>query len=237
MQPQVTKIRREMWVIDLSWKTAGAIALLSAITGIAAHAQTLTTLVNFNNVDGARPEIGPLVQGIDGDFYGTTAGLPTHDDFGTVFRMSPQGEVRRLHLFEQRGGQQPFNLIVAPNGMLYGTTFEGASSGCGDTGCGTVFQITPGGTLTTLHMFNGADGVQPYAGLVRTFDGMLYGTTAGIFTGSAGTVFRITPAGVFATVHIFQNADGAVPTGIIQATNGMLYGPKGCLDAPNRRDG
>ena len=58
------------------------------------------------------------------------------------------------------------------DGNFYGTTSDGgANSG------GTVFKITPGGTLTTLYSFAGSDGADPYAGLVQGSDGNFYGTT------------------------------------------------------------
>ena len=106
--------------------------------------------------------------------------------------------------------------------------------GGGAHGHGTVFRITPSGTLTTLYSFCSqsacTDGATPYAGLIQATDGNLYGTTAG---GGArnndGTVFKITPTGTLTTLHrfCFQSgcADGAGPlSGLIQATDGNLYG-------------
>jgi uncharacterized repeat protein (TIGR03803 family) len=69
-------------------RTICTLAWIGAIAGIGAQAQTFTTLVNFNIRNGASPG-GILVQGVDGNFYGTTARGPYGE--GTIFRMSPQG--------------------------------------------------------------------------------------------------------------------------------------------------
>jgi uncharacterized repeat protein (TIGR03803 family) len=83
-------------------------------------------------------------------------------------------------------------LIQATDGNLYGTTFFG-----GGNGGGTVFKITPMGTLTRLHTFNnGRDGVFPYAGLVQGTNGDFFGTTeTGGEANGLGTVFRIAASG------------------------------------------
>ena len=64
-------------------------------------------------------------------------------------------------------------LVQGTDGNFYGTTSEG-----GANGYGTVFKITPSGTLTTLHSFDVTDGAYPYAGLVQATDGNFYGTTS-----------------------------------------------------------
>jgi uncharacterized repeat protein (TIGR03803 family) len=102
----------------------------------------------------------------------------------------------------------------------------GTSAACpenGQGGCGTVFKITPGGMLTTLHSFDRADGGGP-VGLVQTTDGDLYGTTSFGGAHNCGTVFKITPGGTLTTLHIFDCTDGYGANGLVQATNGNLYG-------------
>ena len=96
------------------------------------------------------------------------------------------------------------------DGNFYGTTLEGgANTGCslGSGSCGTVFKITPGGALTTLHSFCAqsgcADGGNPYAGLVQASDGNFYGTTFGRGVNGYGTVFKITPAGALTRFTAF----------------------------------
>lgn len=108
--------------------------------------------------------------------------------------------------------------MQAANGNFYGTTSSGA------LGYGTVFEITPAGTLTTLHSFDLTDGANPYGELVQGADGNLYGTTVqgGL---SYGTVFEITPKGTLTTLHNFDFTDGAFPYGaLVQGPDGNLYG-------------
>ena len=146
---------------------------------------------------------------------------------------SPAQVLTTLHSFDGSDGSGPYAALVqASNGNFYGTTEYGGYSGC-NNGCGTVFQMTPGGTLTTLHSFNGADGAEPLAAPVQASDGNLYGTTFGGGQGcganGCGTVFKITPSGTLTTLYAFCSqpgcADGTGPqAGLIQASDGNFYG-------------
>ena len=195
---------------------------------------TLTTLHSFNGGDGGWP-LGALVQANDGNFYGTT-GIGGHGgggcDFlgcGTVFKMTPSGTLTTVYSFGGTDGAHPgAGLVQATDGNFYGTTAEGgAHNNCHD-GCGTVFKVTPGGTLTSLHSFNYSDGAYPFAALLQASDGNFYGTTAGGFNCGdygCGTVFKITPAGMLTIVHSFDDTDGAEPdAGLVQARDGNFYG-------------
>ena len=144
---------------------------------------TVTTLYSFcsqpNCVDGTYPE-GGLVQGTDGNFYGTTLDAGAYGS-GTVFKITPGGTLTTLYSFCSQtnctDGANPYaGLVQSTDGNFYGTTgFGGANS------YGTVFKMTPSGTLTTLYSFcsqtNCADGNTPYAGLVQGTDGNFYGAT------------------------------------------------------------
>jgi len=213
---------------------------------------TLRTLYNFcpqsGCQDGAFP-FAALVQATNGDLYGTTAGGGVHGNYGTVFKITLSGKLTTLYSFcSQSGctdGEMPYRsaLVQATNGDLYGTTFEGGSDGNG-----TIFKITPGGTLTTIYTFcsQGAfpdcpDGTYPAAELVRTPNGDFYGTTSGggnlYFGAPSGTVFKVTPAGTLTTIYSFCSqshcADGAIPNaGLVQATDGNLYGTTSSEGAP-----
>jgi uncharacterized repeat protein (TIGR03803 family) len=155
---------------------------------------TLTTLYGFcalggNCVDGAYPFAG-LVQGTDGNFYGTTQ-FGGANDVGTVFEITPSGALTTLHSFDGADGSVPYaGLILGTDGNFYGTTEYGANDACFDS-CGTVFKITPGGKLTTLHSFDSTDGKLPLAGLVQGTNGKFYGTTYIGGTSTAGTVFSL----------------------------------------------
>ena len=116
-----------------------------------------------------------------------------------VFKISPSGTLATLHSFDGADGALPYaGLVQARDGNFYGTTYQGGAHNNCDNGCGTVFKITPAGTLTTLHSFNGADGALPYGGLVQAPDGFFYGTTSEGWTDGFGTVFppeeRLVPA-------------------------------------------
>ena len=201
---------------------------------------TLTTLHSFDIMDGASPQAG-LVQATDGNLYGTTLGGGANG-VGTVFKITPSGTLTTLYSFcSESGCTDGYGLVAglvqATDGNFYGTTqVGGANVLCpvpGDLGCGTVFKITPSGTLTTLHSFCSesgcADGAEPYAGLVQATDGSLYGTTATFGANGVGTVFKITPSGTLTTLYSFcpQSgcADGAEPNAaLVQATDGNFYG-------------
>ncbi|MFZ0315005.1 MAG: choice-of-anchor tandem repeat GloVer-containing protein [Candidatus Korobacteraceae bacterium] len=123
---------------------------------------TLTRLYNFCSrpgcSDGASPYAG-LVQGSDGDFYGTTAAGGTAGNFysynyGTLFKITPAGALSTLHSFSGRDGSGPESaLLLASDVNFYGTTNGGGANNSCDAGCGTIFKITPAGTLTTLYNF------------------------------------------------------------------------------------
>jgi uncharacterized repeat protein (TIGR03803 family) len=118
-------------------------------------------------------------------------------------------------------------LIQAKDGNLYGTTTRGGTSGWG-----TVFKITPSGTLTTLH--SGTDTALPQSGLIQAKDGYLYGTSEEGGANGMGTIYKITPSGVLTILYSFSplspsypfiNSDGTAPLGrLIQGTDGNLYG-------------
>jgi len=195
---------------------------------------TLTTLHSFDGTDGAVPS--GAIQATNGDFYGTATSGGTSsacgaDGCGTVFKITGGGALTTLHSFDFADGSHPNGVVQATDGNFYGTTWTGgASDACSTYGCGTVFKITAGGTLTTLHSFAASDGSGPLGWLVQASNGNLYGTTRTPPHGEGGdygygTVFEITPSGKLTTVHTFDGTDGAYPyAGLVQATDGNLYG-------------
>jgi uncharacterized repeat protein (TIGR03803 family) len=189
-----------------------------------------TTVYSFTGgEDGANPMAG-LVQGSDGNFYGTTSNGGTNNS-GTVFKISAAGALTSLHSFTgtNDGGWPQAGLVQGTDGNFYGTTQWGGTSNLG-----TVFQITSNGALTTLYSFTGAsDGAYPEAALARGSDGNFYGTTYGGYgttyggaPNSMGSVFQITANGVLASLYSFAGAgDGASPSaGLVQGIDGNFYG-------------
>lgn len=188
-----------------------------------------STIQNGYCLDGEGTYAG-LIQATNGDLYGTTVGGGVNDG-GTVFKLTLSGTLTTLYSFCSQGdcldGAVPYaGLVQTTNGDFYGTTAAG-----GATTNGTVFKITPSGTLTTLHSFDRTDGAQPwFGGLVQASDGNLYGTTlvggtSTVCTGGCGTVFKITLGGTFTTLHNFESTDGSEPAAtLVQDTNGTLYG-------------
>src|ERR1700685_2388079 len=109
--------------------------------------------------------------------------------------------------FDDKNGEAPrAALIQATDGNFYGTTVEG-----GAMGDGTVFKITPSGTLTILHSFDGTDGFSPGGALIQATNGNFYGTTAFGGANGRGTVFEITPSGTLTTLASFNIQGGAHP--------------------------
>jgi uncharacterized repeat protein (TIGR03803 family) len=228
-------------------KTACIVIVFCAAGGPTAFAQTFTSLARFETTNGAHPT-APLVQGITGDFYGTaTAGGANHNS-GTVFKMTPAGVLTKIYSFCSQAdcadGEEPYaGLVQVANGNFYGTTITGGAhvnANCfdGGGGCGTVFEITPTGKLTTLYSFcslpNCTDGYSP-GGLVQASNGNFYGITGGGGTTisgcdvGCGTVFEITPEGELTTIYNFCSqtdcADGSSPVaGLVQGSNGNFYG-------------
>jgi uncharacterized repeat protein (TIGR03803 family) len=185
-------------------------------------AVTFTNLVLFNQTNGAFPNAG-LIQGKDGNFYGTTAASGPGGG-GTVFQMTPLGILTNLVSFNNTNGAGPRDgPVQAMDGNFYGTTYNG-----GNNNFGTVFQATTNGTLTTLVTFTfTTNGAYPIAGLIQGQDGSLYGTTAIGGTNSGGTAFQVTTNGTLATMVSFDisGSGGNSPyAGLVQGSDGNLYG-------------
>lgn len=184
-----------------------------------------TVLHAFNcTTDGGYPAAGlSLVKGV---LYGVTGGAAVYGQtgFGTVFRVSPQGQhFRVVHAFRGPDGAYPLAAMLEVNGMLYGTTYGG-----GTYGNGTVFRLNPAtGAEHVMHSFSGnTDGGNPMGGLLF-LGGRLYGTTqlGGSQRGGGGTVFRMALTGAEKVLHSFGSSpDGINPRAGLVAINQRLYG-------------
>jgi uncharacterized repeat protein (TIGR03803 family) len=201
------------------------VAAIITIGCITVSAQALTTLHSFNGGDGRSPE-ATLVQGSDGNFYGTTALGGAHAK-GTVFKIDTTGSLTTLHSFSGSPGDGAVpvaGLVQGSDGNFYGTTASG-----GAFFQGTVFRMTLSGAITVLHSFNSfsSEGAVPVAGLVQASDGNFYGTTALGGQHFQGTVFRIDATGNLTTLHSFSGSpnDGSNPVaGLVQGSDGNFYG-------------
>jgi len=202
---------------------------------------TLSVLHSFGGPagEGASPYLGALALGPDGSFYGTTSrgGASGH---GTLFRMTPSGQVTVLHAFAggaADGATPRGGVAFASDGNLYGTTLCGGAGERPGTCGGIVYSWSAGSGFKLLHSFDPIagvhDGFGPQSALTER-SGFLYGTTSLGGDGGAGTVFKMKLGGKgFVTVHTFSggvaatppNADGKAPVGrLALGKDGKLYG-------------
>ena len=188
----------------------------------------LTVLHSFRSSDGELPVAG-LVQGKDGQLYGTAQGGGAHGDFGTIFRISTNGEFAVLLSFSGPDGRYPqAALSLGTNGDFYGTTAFGGTNADN----GTVFKITPSGELTSLYSFGGIDGSRPISSTLPASDGTIYGATLeggrdwdGVDLFGDGTLFQITPDGTLTTLVSFEDCNGSFPAaGLVLGNDGNFYG-------------
>ena len=197
------------WLLLLLW------AVVPCARGDVAPA----TLVSFNGANGANP-LASLVQGTDGNFYGTTD-LGGSAGYGTVFRMTTNGTLTTLVAFNSSNGAYPQAALTLGNdGNFYGTTEQG-----GGVLFGTVFKMTAAGALTTLVAFNYGNGSHPYAALTPGNDGNFYGTTQQGGSAGYGTVFKVTTNGALTTLAAFNLNNGANPyAALTLGKDGNFYG-------------
>lgn len=191
-----------------------------------------TVLYRFaGGIDGAIPEAGlTALDPSARELYGTTSyggSSACYGGCGTVFKISRLGVEKVLYRFSAgTDGAHPRAALIAANGVLYGTTSAGGSTGsaCYGDGCGTAFAVTPTGEETVLYRFmGGSDGAEPEASLLD-LDGTLYGTTFSGGNADEGTIFKMTPSGTETVLYRFTIGDGAHPEAGLAELNGDLYG-------------
>ena len=190
----------------------------------------------------------------EGELYGTTyyGGLTINAGryqlgFGTVFKLTSSNNLVVLHRFTgtAEGGIYPSSLTASGDGNFYGITAGDDLDAEG----GSVFRITPTGTMTIVHYFGGfrdstftfADASRPRGPLALDAAGNIYVTffTAATSSHAYGSIYRLSPTGALSLLHSFQSTvpsgaanEGANPTGVIFGTDGNLYGitPNGGQD-------
>jgi uncharacterized repeat protein (TIGR03803 family) len=213
---------------------AYALLVPCAVTFGILPAQTLTKLHDFGGAEGQSPS-AVLIQGTNGNLYGTTAGAVPNIG-STIFEITTSGTLTTLHRFCEQEGCQDGRLVVAPLIQTKGGNFYGTAERGGAYRGGAIFEITPGGALTTLVSFcyqaDCSYGSEPAAGLVQAPSGKLFGTTTQGGSGAGpygnGTVFSFIPGGALTTLYSFclqaGCPDGSLPGDFIHARNGSFYG-------------
>jgi uncharacterized repeat protein (TIGR03803 family) len=197
------------------------ICIAVSYAGFSAHASppnlTLNVIYSFTNA--VSPNAN-LIQGSDGNFYGTTAtGGPSN--FGGIFEVTTNGVLTKVIWLDGTNGATPLApLIEDGSGNFYGT-----ASGGGFQSNGTIFRITPAGDVQLLVSFKGTNGSEPLGPLFEGANGWFYGTAFGGGSNNLGLIFRMNADGFLTNQFSFDGSDGANPgAGLIQGNVGTLYG-------------
>lgn len=161
-----------------------------------------------------------LIQGRDGNFYGTTTA--SFADQGSVYKLTPAGALTVLHKFSGADGVWPESLIYAADGALYGVTATGGASNAG-----TFFKIDPSGAFSLLYNFQvPALASVPVPGNNFTFiqdaDGNFYGASFVDSAGNTPDIFQLSPTGAFKMVATLD--PGTTVLSIINGPDGSIYG-------------
>jgi uncharacterized repeat protein (TIGR03803 family) len=209
--------------LNVRGMTVGASFLLVGLA-VGAQARPVEVLHSFMGPAGdGRFVEAPLLLEPDGTVYETTAQGGVSNDYGTVFKIAPNGTVTLLHSFTlSEGRSSAGGLVMDDAGNLFGTQSAGGASNFG-----TVFALAPNGGLTVLHSFSGGmDGTFPGGMLARDKRGNLYGTTSNGGASTFGTAFQVTPTGKEKVIYTFTGfTDGSEPaSGLIADKKGDLYG-------------
>jgi uncharacterized repeat protein (TIGR03803 family) len=189
--------------------------------------------------DGSQATYGSLALGADGNLYGAQSAGGS-GGFGTLFKMTPAGEVTVLHQFQggPKDGARPLGgLMLASDGNFYGTTQAGGANDAANQGGGTLYRLTPAGKVRVLYSFAGGPdrhvGREPEAAPRLGTDGLLYGVTSLGGSSDFGLVYRVDKDGAhFEELHAFRGGvrantgkDGATPlAALLPTSDGSFYG-------------
>jgi uncharacterized repeat protein (TIGR03803 family) len=200
-----------------------ACAAFTFTLAVRAQAQSFTVLASFNGADGYSPNA--VVQGTDGNFYGTAFGGGAFGD-GDVFRVTPTGEISTLYSFSCTATcyvSDPYSMILGADGSLYGVALYGGKAGGG----GSIFRVTLDGQFSGVYSFSPNAGANPNS-IAQSSDGNFFGTASNGGEFGHGTFFRVSPTGKLVSLHAFCSqpgcTDGAFPLAAIQGHDGNFYG-------------
>jgi len=205
------------------WNRLCIVLVLSAIPATLLKAQTYKVLASFSGNNGANPNVGSmLIQGMDGNFYGTASagGDPSGD--GVFFRLTASGTITSLHSFQGTDGRTPTGLLLLLDGNIYGLTQAGGRF----HNCGTIFQWTPQQSFNSLFNFHGGpDPCSGYADLALGVNGNAYGVSSAGGASNLGTIYEAIPNTRVQPLHSFDGSDGRYPwAGLTLATDGNFFG-------------
>jgi uncharacterized repeat protein (TIGR03803 family) len=176
--------------------------------------------------DGCYPT-GGLLRDTAGNFYGTASECGGEGKFGSVFKLSKNGQFTVLHSFaggEKDGAYPMFTTVLLDKvGNIYGVTEEGGSASSG-----VVYKLSKTGKITVLYAFaGGTDGCDVFGIPVMDKQGNLYGTANACGPYHVGMVWKVSQKGKETVLHNFAggSSDGAEPVaGVIMDAKGNLYG-------------
>ncbi len=187
------------------------------------------------STDGAYPGYGDMVFDSTGNMYNTSSqgginACAGHVGCGVVYKLTKSGgSYTETALYAFSGGSDgafPIAAVSFDNSSnLYTTAFNG-----GNGNNGTVIQLTPAGSESTIHQFNAAaDGANPWTGVIVDSSGNLYGTTSTSGPSGGGTVYEMSLAGGIWTYTDLENFAGSGPNpgplaDLAKDANGNLYG-------------
>ena len=185
--------------------------------------QRIVSEFSFSGTNGNEP-LGALMQGQDGNLYGTTYGAnPGVGDIATVYRISTN--LLFTSIYDLGGIKGPTaGLVQWTNGSLFGVSYQGGSFGSGQW-----FTLPTNGSSFAQFSFGGFEatgfGADPWGGLTLGSGGVIYGTTSSSGTNGHGTIFKITSGTTISTIFTFNGTNGAQSEApLLVGSDGYLYG-------------
>ena len=208
--------------------SSGGVSDGGVIFSIDENGSNYETLYDFSKANGNGYSAMGTPISVNSDWtYGTTregGGF----GFGTIYRMATDGSMfETVYHFDETSGINPSSdLLLASNGLLYGTAMNG-----GEFNNGTIFQMDPtDDSFQLIHTFSiiGELGAKPRAALIEGSDGKIYGTTQSGGNDGSGTIYRFDlDGGNLEVVHHFstdENTGRSPSYKVYEHTNGLLYG-------------